>query len=245
MLNIDTGQTLKGIIDDFGWRTAIPAMVCGFGTPYKGTPQNISRSYPNDPKPSASSQNFYRTESVSVNDTRFGRGTYTHYYHAPWWKKQHSYACGFLWLDTCYTWNDGSNTDKSEACKAFLPEGTGALGIYTNTDELVWEKGFKALGITIVSPGVSSVWDVLRGEGFMAWLLDNAGTMGLPPSDKKDVSNCRLDPATQPSIQYTRTNGNLSGSIRAGQQAVTSGGSSQNGGANYGRKSDLHQSGYY
>jgi len=174
LLNTGTGKALEGLIVKFGWRTAIPAMVCGFGVPSNSVgsltnPQQLPEDYGSAPQPSSDGtlHNFSKTDWVDVTDTQFGAGTYRHRYQAPWWGT--------------------ASARSTTACTAFLAEQTGAeiwpVVAYTATDEIVWN-GLSVLGNT-ASPGIQGVWDIINGTatGILSWMLGlGNGEFGFPPN---------------------------------------------------------------
>jgi hypothetical protein len=174
LLNTGVGKQLEGLIVKFGWRTAIPAMVCGFGVPSASAgftlanPQQLPEEYGSAPQPSSDGtlHNFNKTDWLNVTDTQFGAGTYTHRYQAPWW--------------------GAASARSTTACTAYLREETGAaliLSFYSETDNIVWN-GFNALG-NRAEPGIQGVWDIINGTatGILPWLLGmGSGEFGFPPN---------------------------------------------------------------
>lgn len=174
LLNTGTGKALEGLIVKFGWRTSIPAMVCGFGVPSNSVgsltnPQQLPEDYGSAPQPSSDGtpHNFSKTDWVDVTDTRFGAGTYRHRYQAPWWGT--------------------ASARSTEACLAYLAEETGAevwpVVEYHDTDGIVWN-GLSVLGNT-ASPGIQGVWDIINGtaSSILAWMLSlGTGEFGFPPN---------------------------------------------------------------
>lgn len=174
VLNVEYGLYIESILTMFGWRTAIPALVCGFGaldgwshsrspsavtsgvsadgTNCTGSSPNRCQNIPGQIK----TVRFKRTESVAItnNPTPGPRnGTnYTHVYQA------HSKA----------------------NCERYYPENSGALGFNKNTDQIVSD-GFAPIWGVSVNAGIGGVWDVLKGAGIVGWLLQNNGTLGTPP----------------------------------------------------------------
>jgi|GEM_PF-3881896 len=173
VLNTETGQYLEGIIQMFGWRTAIPALVCGLGAHQAGWGQDVSPStYTGATASDGSSCTsgtscqrisgavgtvyFKRTESVNIvnNPTPGARnGTnYTHVYQAH---------------------------DQTE-CENYYPENSGAMGFNRNTDQIV-SRGFSPVWGISVEAGIGGVWDTLKGAGIIGWMLQNGGSLGTPP----------------------------------------------------------------
>jgi hypothetical protein len=173
ILNMESGEYLEGILTMFGWRTAIPAMVCAFGTPNEGTPQTVNGAI--------SSQSFAREEYLKENADQTGSNLahyrvtdndacYTHPVPDP---------CGGAYDPACTGTNYG-----------FLKEESGALGFNEKTDAIVW-KGFSPLPGISVDPGLGGVWDVLKGSGIVGWLLQNGGSLSAPPVDTDSgAPNC-------------------------------------------------------
>ena len=173
----------------FGWRNAIPALVCGFGTTqtttdncgflYTGANRNVSANFTTSGTALDGSTcsgatpcqqiaggiatvTFPRVETLAItqNPTPSGQGangqTYTHTYSA----------------------NVAAN------CQNFLPETSGALGLERATDDIVYRgmRGCMAgIAAATVPAGMTGIWQVLKGQGFVGWLLSNGGTMGTPP----------------------------------------------------------------
>ncbi len=174
LLNTGTGKALEGLIVKFGWRTAIAAMVCGFGVPSNSVgsltnPQQLPEDYDTAPQPSSDGtmHNFSKTDWVDLTDTQFGAGTYRHRYQAPWWGT--------------------ASARSTEACLAYLAEETGAevwpVVEYHDTDGIVWN-GLSVLGNT-ASPGIQGVWDIINGTatGILSWMLGlGTGEFGFPPN---------------------------------------------------------------
>jgi hypothetical protein len=196
LLNTGTGKALEGLIVKFGWRTSIPAMVCGFGVPSNSVgsltnPQQLPEDYGSAPQPSSdgTNHNFSKTDWVDVTDTQFGAGTYRHRYQAPWWGT--------------------ASARSTEACLAYMPEETGAsvwpVTSYTATDSIVWN-GLSVLGNT-ASPGIQGVWDIINGtaSSILSWMLGlGTGEFGFPPN----IATNQMGVATQvPAIGGPGTQG--------------------------------------
>lgn len=189
VLNTEYGPYLESILTMFGWRTAIPALVCGFGTtqasngscPFLSTSaQNQAANFVTsgtavdgttcsagapcqDIVGGITTVRFPRQETLAIvaNPTPSGAqgangATYTHTYSA----------------------NSAAN------CTNYFPEQSGALGINKNTDDTVWtglHGCFLGVNAANVPAGIGGVWGVLKGQGFVGWLIGNGGTLGTPP----------------------------------------------------------------
>lgn len=174
VLNTETGQYLEGIIQMFGWRTAIPALVCGLGahvswggwdvgpstytsgTSADGTACSTGSSSCQRISGAVGTSYFKYRESVAiVNNPTVGsrNGTnYTHYYQA----------------------NSQAN------CENYYPEQSGAMGFNRDTDQIV-SRGFEPIWGISVEAGIGGVWDTLKGAGIIGWMLQNGGNLGTPP----------------------------------------------------------------
>ncbi|MBF0237193.1 MAG: hypothetical protein HQM12_05750, partial [SAR324 cluster bacterium] len=75
ILNVETGESLKNVIRNFGWRTAIPALVCGLGIKDH---QVLTDQYPNEPKP-GKDEEFSSMETIAITGDLF-YGDYVHHY---------------------------------------------------------------------------------------------------------------------------------------------------------------------
>lgn len=180
VLNTETGQYLEGIMQMFGWRSAIPALVCGFSAWGNGWGQDVGPStYSTGTSADGTSCStsercqqisggagtvrFKNYESIYItnNPTPGAKNgaNYTHYYREP----------------------------TQSVCENFYPENSGALGFDRDTDQIV-TRGFSPLWGVSVEAGISGVWDVLKGSGIIGWLLQEGGTLGLPPVQANGVS---------------------------------------------------------
>jgi len=180
LLNAESGQRLYNMIRDFGWRTAVPAMVCGFAAKSGQTLANHN---------GGSTQSFPQTESIQINGPHYVggawvNGTYTHNYM--------TYGS-----TNCTTYYDEEISIPSALCW---------LGTRSNdVDNTLWS-GCTFCLVKTVDPGITSVWEILNKEGFWGWLFDNIGNLPLPPylgTTDKNWSKCRVCPnLDEPAVIY-------------------------------------------
>ncbi|MBL8034967.1 MAG: hypothetical protein JNJ69_14770 [Leptospiraceae bacterium] len=166
VMNVETGAYLEGIINMFGWRVSTPALVCAFGTTNTGTPQSLPNAYPNAPSPAAASQSFWREEWVKATDPGTGNN-----------RGDGAGQTGA----TLYTYDVNSAADC--AANTYFPETSGG-GIWPvtynpNTDSVIWN-GLSTL-VGDVPPGIAGVWDVIKGNGIIGWLIGSTGYIGVTP----------------------------------------------------------------
>lgn len=180
LLNAETGPRLYNMLTNFGWRTAIPAMVCGFGV--KDNQSMTNRN-------GGSTQYFPATESIQINgkyykDGTWQTGTYTHYYQT---SPGNTYNCLNYY---------------SERISAFCLLWTEREDV----DNVLWE-GETFCGVLTISPGITSVWDTINGEGFVATLIDwGLASFPYPPyagTTDKNWAKCQIRPAQgEPAVIY-------------------------------------------
>ncbi len=196
LLNLETGPTLQEWIHptlgQFGYRTGIASVACGFSSPYAGEPQTMCNWYSGSENCGIQEQ-FYRTESITIaNDPHYNpSGNYTHSYEVR-----------------------PRTTGVNGACKYYYDGGKAGVDLLVCAKEdivdIVWD-GVTLCGVAPAGPGLAAVWDMLNGRGFLGWIYDQAGTMDEPPGNK-DWDNCRLNltvdgtgKSVHPAVQWRNT----------------------------------------
>ncbi len=155
LINAESGQRLYNMLEDFGWRTAVPAMVCGFAAKSGQTLANHN---------GGSTQSFPTSENIQVYGPHYVGGTwvtssYTHNYMT-----YSSYNCTHYYNE-----------------RISIPTILCLIGTRSkDVDDTLWS-GCTFCSIKTVDPGITSVWEILNKEGFWGWLFDNIGTLPLPP----------------------------------------------------------------
>lgn len=181
MLTTETGPRLYDLMEKFGWRTSIPSMVCGYGTPNAPEPQVMDNKNPGDP--GGASISFYRTESIDITDDPH-YGTYTHVY--------------FPTMPQCESYYP-------EKCTGNVCESkTDPM------DFIIWEGGYvyhhffslcSGGSSNWMDPGISSVWDTVMEEGTMDFLMNLGGIEIAYPPDPKWWANGSIDPETMAPVR--------------------------------------------
>lgn len=177
LMNAETGPRLLNLLNNFGWRTSIPSMTCGFGTPNAAEPQWL------DNKNGGSNQALYRQESIAItNDPH--RGNYTHYY------KCREAECNAYYPDKAYGNICESKTDTMDHIIYYGGDvNWGFAGCFLSSDEYI-------------PPGITSAWDLVNGDGFLAWMTSAIGVyIGYPPNPKW-WANGNIDPEIHAPVQY-------------------------------------------
>jgi len=180
LLNAETGPRLYNMLTNFGWRTSVPAMVCGFGVQ-----DNQSMSNRNG----GSTQYFPATESIQINGPHYEggqwvTGLYTHYYR--------------------------TSPGNTYNCLNYYPEDVSAFCLlwteHEAVDNILWE-GQTFCGLISIDEGITSVWDTINGEGFVATLISwGLASFPYPPylgTSDKNWPKCQVCPALgEPAVIY-------------------------------------------
>ncbi|TAL29587.1 MAG: hypothetical protein EPN93_21095 [Spirochaetes bacterium] len=176
LLNSETGPRLYNMLTNFGWRTAIPAMVCGFGVVNNQSLENRN---------GGATQYFPATETIQINGPHYTggawvNGLYTHSYQV---SPGNTYNCLNYYNETISTSICGS----------------------PQVDSVIWSGASFCLVVS-VDPGITSAWDAINGDGFLGWLLSWAGTVHYPPyagTSDKNWPKCRVCPLDdEPAVIY-------------------------------------------
>jgi hypothetical protein len=180
LLNAETGPRLLNMLGNFGWRTSVPAMVCGFGVVDNQSIDNLN---------GGSTQYFPAVETIQITGPHYVNGA---------------------WVNSTYTHRYGTTINNKMNCLSYYSENVSVCGMSNyQVDDLLWNGNtFWCVFVPItINKGITSVWDIINEEGFVYALLDiGLGKFPMPPAlgtTDKNWPKCKVCPdLSEPAVQY-------------------------------------------
>ncbi len=176
--NAARGTRIKALIDQYGWRTLVPALVCGFGTPNAPTkPQVISSDI------GLGNITFPQIEYIDIHNdqTPGGRGSYRHYY------EYISSECDDYYPEQPDDWLMCSTTSLDIVIYSGFTFKWGAICAIP-------------IKQTVKAGVQDSIWDFVNQEGLLYNLVTIGGIDVPDPPSPKWWATGNIDPAVNAPI---------------------------------------------